>query len=311
MKTIVRHALMFIVCMICAMAQDLDSLHRSFMTKYDQINTNRDAKVEALTEGYLSALDRLKKQLQTTGQLELVLQAQYEIDVMGKDVWPPEVLGENATSELKSLRMKYVEAREKVHKEHAVQLNEVVDKMDKLLATQIVDLTKAGKIEQAKLAQKMKDDLAKDAAILAARESLQVGDQQNLGQWINLWELKPKWNERQLINGVEFKGHPDLRLDAKQLEEIVYAHASSRFEYNFKQSVSQLRCGLWLPNSGDVIFIIKADGGEVFRKQISGPTKEVFPVDIQFKSAKNIEFITDKNGAENFDWSTWIKPQVK
>jgi hypothetical protein len=311
MKSIVSYVIMLFFGMTCAIAQDLDSLHKSFMTKYDQINGNRDAKVEALTEGYLGALDRLKKQLQTTGQLELVLQAQNEIDVIGKDVWPPEKLGEKATTELKTLRAKYVEAREKAHKEHATQLTDVVDKMDKLLGTQVVDLTKAGKIEDAKLAQKMKDDLAKDPAITAARDALQGGAQQNLGDWINLWELKPKWNERQLINGVEFGGHPELQLEPKQIEEMVYAHASSRFEYSFKQSVSQLRCGLWLPNGGDVIFIIKADGAEVYRKQITGPTKQIHQVEIEFKSAKKIEFITDKNGTENFDWSTWIKPQVK
>lgn len=311
MKTILHLAITFVVGLTCAIAQDLDSLHKSFMTKYDQINANRDAKVEALTEGYLGALDRLKKQLQTTGQLDLVLQAQNEIEVIGKDVWPPEELGEKATSELKTLRAKYVEAREKAHKDHATQLSEVVDKMEKLLATQIVDLTKAGKIEEAKLAQKMKEDLAKDAAITEVRRMINGQNAANLGEWINLWELEEKWNEKQVINGEVPKGHPELLLDKTQIEEMVYAHATSRFEYNLKTAVTQLRCGLWLPNKGNVIFIVKADGQEVLRKQISGPTKEVQQVDAKFKAAKQIEFITDMNGDYFFDWATWIRPQAK
>ncbi len=304
---------MLYFCMTCAIAQDLDNLHRSFMAKYDQINGNRDARIEALTEGYLVALDRLKKQLQTTGQLELVLQAQHEIDLIGKDVWPPEELGEKATAELKTLRSKYVDAREKALKEHATQLTEVVDKMEKLLATQIVDLTKAGKIEEAKLAQKMKEDLAKDEAIMTAREDLGKAGQPLLGEWINLWELKEKWTAKQIIFGVEFdqKAAPDLKLAEKYAKASKLAHATSSFEYDLDRKVTELKTGLWMHAPGNVLFIVRADGQEVLRKNIIGPTEKVEFVQSEFKPARKLEFITDMNGENTNDWSVWVMPQAK
>lgn len=313
MKALIRYGIVLLLCVTHLVAQDLDSLQRSFMTKYDQVNASRDAKVEVLIEGYLGALDRLKKQLQTTGQLELVLQAQHEIEVIGKDTWPPEELGEKATSELKTLRSKYVDAREKVHKDHATQLNDVFDKMEKLLTTQIVDLTKAGKIEDAKLAQKMKDDLGKNVALTEARRLIKGNASGGDEGWINLWEMKEKWTAVQIINGTEFykNDKPDLKLDKKRQAESIFAHASSTFEYNLDYKISKLRCGLWLPGTGDVTYIVKADGVEISRKNVVGPTTEVMLIEIDFKPAKKIEFITDMNGNIAMDWSTWVSPQVK
>lgn len=304
---------MLVVCMTCAIAQDLDSLHRSFMTKYDQINGNRDAKVEALTEGYLAALDRLKKQLQTTGQLDLVLQAQNEIEEIGKDVWPPEKLGEKATNELKTLRAKYVEAREKAHKDHATQLSEVVDKMDKLLATQIIDLTKAGKIEEAKLAQKMKEDLAKDAAIAEAKSLLKLESTTTSGEWVKLWETKEKWITKEPRAWEDFKENfplPDLGVKNLERKEVIFAHASSTFSYQIP-NVSQIRTMIALIAPGDVTFSITADGKKVFTKALRGKSSKPEMIEITFAMSKTIDFITESNGDINSDQAIWIRPEAK
>jgi hypothetical protein len=315
MKKGIQSFILLLICVTQACAQDLEILHRSFMGKYDQINTNREVRVESLTEGYLGALDRLKKQLQTTGQLDLVLQVQSEIESVRKDTWPLERLGEKANADLKALRTKFQDARDQADKDHANQLVGIVDRMEKLLSTQIVDLTKLGRIEDAKLAQKMKDDLANDEAIAEARITIKnktstVGIQDD---WLNLWEKKEIWKVKEPKAWEDFaKNYPLPELGIKELKraEVIYAHASSAFSYQVGK-ISQIRCKIALLASGDVNFFILADGKKVFEKNLLGKSESPVDVDVKFPPATNIEFITDSNGVINSDQAIWIRLQAK
>lgn len=323
MKVLIRFCIMASLFVTCSLAQDLEGLHRSFMTKYDQINTNRDAKIETLTEGYLGALDRLKKQLQTTGQLELVLQAQNEIDLINKDIWPFEDLGDKAIADLKSLRAKYVESRLKVQKEHSTQLAEIVDKMEKLLATQIVDLTKAGKIEEAKLAQKMKDDLAKDAGIAEAKsEQAKNATETSLG-WVPLpydsYEVKSQksYYVGPLI-GKRGKGVEDplciaeVKKYASDDKNVFMMIPNCEVEFTAKKSFTEFRGEVILTRvAGSASIQIIAAGKTIHKSDLKGGAEKAQSISCKFPSVNKITVICDDNGTNGNDSVGWVSMEVR
>lgn len=153
-----------------AAAQSLDSLQKGFMEKYDALNQERDEKLDKLTTSYAAALKRLLQDLQKTGNLDAVLPARDELTAIesGKDELP--TLAPTSPPPLRSHRAKFLEARTTIHADHARALVALADRMNSLLATQEADLTKAGKLDDALAAKRMRETLANDPGIRQARE---------------------------------------------------------------------------------------------------------------------------------------------
>ena len=68
-----------------APAQTLDELQKSIIEKYDALNSERDEKLEKLSDGYLGALARLVEQTKSTGKLDAVLPVRDAIDCYDDD----------------------------------------------------------------------------------------------------------------------------------------------------------------------------------------------------------------------------------
>ena len=94
----------------------------------------------------------------------------------------------------------------------------------------------------------------------------------------------------------------------------LYAHSPSRYVFDLGGKWKMLRgeAGLHTAHQphGSVVFVIKADGREVFRSAvIHGTTKANYAVDAT--GVKRLELIVDKAGAGNGgNWGLWLDPTL-
>lgn len=323
MKALIQSSILFLLCMTNSFAQDLANLHTSFMSKYDQVNLSHDQKIETLTTGYLGALERLKKQLQNTGQLEFVLQVQSEIEIVGKENGNLEDLSEKAPPELKSLRTKFLEARDKMRKDRATQLCDAVDKMDKLLAAQITALTKAGEIEEAKLAQKMKEDLSKDVAITEARELLKESISSGALNWTMLsydtYEIikQDAYYVGPLI-GKKGKGAEDplviseLKKYATEEKNVFVMVPNCEVEFVAKKAFSEFRGSVILTRAAGSASIKIVISGKIVKTMVlKGGLDKAEEVSCKFPATEKITLICDNDGTLGNDTVGWVSMAVR
>jgi hypothetical protein len=154
-------------------ADALEDLHKSFMSRYDAANTLRDEQIKKLDASYLAALERMQDKAKSTGNLDSVVPILDEIQAVKTAADPFPELPANATSELKQMRGKHTESGSKILKTHAETITGLFGKMDQALKSQEVELTKAGKIDAALAAKHMRESLAQDQGITAARNSME------------------------------------------------------------------------------------------------------------------------------------------
>lgn len=95
----------------------------------------------------------------------------------------------------------------------------------------------------------------------------------------------------------------------------LYAHAPSRYEFNLGGKWSRLRgaAGLHTAFQGrafGVLFVIKADGREVFRSPAVRGAKPV-RYDVDMTGVKTLELVVEKAGAQNGgNWALWLEPAL-
>ena len=168
-----------------AESQELDTLHKAFMDKYDAINAIRDKKFETLSSGYIAALERLQKKLQSAGDLEPVLLVKDEISKINDNATPLEALPDKAPNELKKMRNTFLDESLKNQMEHAVALVGLSDIMQTLLKEKIKEMTKSDRLEDAQLANKMLETLSNDQAFQEAKNFIagQNSAITNGGKW--------------------------------------------------------------------------------------------------------------------------------
>ncbi|HYG24152.1 MAG TPA: NPCBM/NEW2 domain-containing protein [Verrucomicrobiae bacterium] len=95
----------------------------------------------------------------------------------------------------------------------------------------------------------------------------------------------------------------------------LYAHSPSRYVFNLGGGWNRLRgkAGLHTAYQGrafGVIFIIKADGREVFR---STPVRGSNPIhyDVDIEGVKALELVVEKAGNQNGgNWALWLEPEL-
>lgn len=293
-------------------AQDLSVLHKSFIEKYDAINTKRDQKIEALSSGYIQALERLQKKLQANGDLEPVLLVQEEIECIKNAENPLPDLSEKSPVDLKKMRATFVDETEKNLKVHAEALVPLADKMQLLLTEQTKELTKAGKLDEAQVAKKMFDTLQADAALSEARNLL-AKTTTAIGGWVNLWEMREKWLIKEPKAWEDFQQYALPKFEVKDLKkkECIFAHATSSFEYQIDPRSTKVSCSVGLSDRGSVSFVILADDKEIYRKSFTGTMLKPQEIEASFANAKKLVFITESNGEIGADQAVWIRPRVK
>lgn len=157
------------------MGASLDDLQNAFSTRRDFADVNRDQQIIALDTNYLRALDRQFEKAKSTGKLETVIPIHDESLVIKNADDPLPALAKTATLELKNMRGKYTEGRNKILISHAESVINLVGKMRKELKSQEIALTKSGKLNDALAAKQMRESLANDAGASAARDLLKYG----------------------------------------------------------------------------------------------------------------------------------------
>ena len=103
---------------------------------------------------------------------------------------------------------------------------------------------------------------------------------------------------------------PVLESAGKLFESGIFAHAPSEHRYSLDGAWRQLsgECGLPSQAGGTVIFIIYADGKEVFRSPIVRPGKTE-PYTADLTGVKELVLVTEDAGdGKAADWGLWLAP---
>ncbi len=171
-------------------ADEAGQLETAFKSRHDAVNAQRDEQLAKLKTGYLAALNRQFEKVKASGKLEDALSVRDEIDAVKSGTDPLPALAANATYDLKQLRKTYDEAQAPILKTHASALSDIAGKMTEALKAEEARLTRAGKIDQALAAKKLRESIEQDEGINAARKNFPT-EIQGKDQWVSL--LKSKW----------------------------------------------------------------------------------------------------------------------
>ena len=164
-----------------ALGASLNDLQDAFTAHRATANSHRDEQLGKLDASYVGALQRQLEKVKATGKLETAIPFNDEIQAVKKGLAPLPPLTAAAISELRNMRGKYLESRDKILKEHAGSVVPLSDKMERELKSQEIALTKDGKLEEALAAKRLREALAGDADILAARDLVKYSGQSGNG----------------------------------------------------------------------------------------------------------------------------------
>ncbi len=98
----------------------------------------------------------------------------------------------------------------------------------------------------------------------------------------------------------------------RMFETGIYAHAPALHRYDLAGKWRRLRgaCGLPTQSGGSVVFVIRADGRELFRSAKLGPGKTA-AYDVDLAGVTTLELVTEDAGDGNgSDWGVWLAPQL-
>ena len=95
-------------------------------------------------------------------------------------------------------------------------------------------------------------------------------------------------------------------------ETGIYAHAPAVHRYDLAGRWKRLTggCGLPTQRGGSVVFVIRADGREVFRSPRLQPGRSV-TYDVPLDGVTTLELVTEDGGDGNgSDWGVWLGPEL-
>lgn len=114
--------------------------------------------------------------------------------------------------------------------------------------------------------------------------------------------------------------HPDgqrlepLASGSREYAQGLYAHASSRYEYGLDGRWKELHAkyGIQDGHRGTVVFVILADGKEVFRSPLAKLSSGVKAAKVDLVGVKKLELITEPgDDGKSSDWGVWLEPQLR
>jgi hypothetical protein len=94
-------------------------------------------------------------------------------------------------------------------------------------------------------------------------------------------------------------------------ERGVYAHAPARHVYDLGGAWSRFKgtCGLARGREGSVVFVIKADGKELWRSKTLKENLETF--DVSVSGMRELELVVENGGDDDrSDWGLWLDPEL-
>lgn len=307
-------------------AADLAELQASYEQRGKEAKEECQIGLNRLRASYREALLRHLEKVKASGKLELVLPVSEEISAVEQreDGFLP-ALPEQVDEGLAKMRDAYETAGEKLRLKRSQALVELANTMDEALAKREADWIRAGDIEEAKQARAVRDGLAKDPELVAARKELGAAEeaaQPGLGGWVPLLSQKME---------VVSKGHfasvgklaeviKDKDVEVQQMlagnikaaaETVLLSEAPSVIQFRFAQRMSKMRgqVALAIPN-GDATIRIKANDEKVFETRVNRQDmSEKF--DLTFPMTKSIEIEVDMNGHPGNDFVYWTGLEVR
>ena len=104
-----------------------------------------------------------------------------------------------------------------------------------------------------------------------------------------------------------------LQVGGRFYKSGLFAHAPSRYEIELKRGWKRLQTGYGLQDghAGSVVFVIQADGRELFRsKLVNDQTLRSVGVDVTGVERLNLTVEDGGDGGQN-DWGIWIEPRLE
>lgn len=312
---------LFAVCLAAGplAADEVEKLGESFEQRRAAVTTQRDEQLVKLETGYQAALNRHLEKVKASGKLEDVLILRDEIEAVkdGTDPLPP--LPATAGNEFKQLRKTYDESRARILKTHETSVADLAAKATEALKAKEVQLTKAGKIEQALEAKKLREAIEKEEGIADAKPGGKPDQEAGADGWISIKKAEVKViSESQLpVKWIDDEYRATLPESvAKNVDEekagenSLMTVAPATVQVNFKSFVTRFRCKAFLADEGDATFVISAGGKVVESFELKGAGKSK-DIDLRLPQTRELVLSVEINGIQHGDWGVWMNPEVR
>lgn len=310
--------LLAIALVTFASAATLEELQTSFMARYDEANAKRDEQLKKLEGSYLGALERHLKKVSSGGKLEEVIPVRDELEAVRASKDPLPELPDSADYTLKQMRGKYVDARGKVLESHAETLVDLSDKMNTALEAQERELTRAGKIDEALAAKRMRETLSEDKGLQAAQGVVASNTKPSglaKSEWRSLLGEKMEVVSKgrhpvgKLSDIVADQGPSAIKLmaggTATDPEKVLVSPSPCRLRFKPVPAVTQVRGTVSLVHpKGSVICRVIVAGEKVYEKLLGGEER-TDRFDVEVTSGSAIELEVDERGHSGNDWVIW------
>lgn len=312
-------ALLLFAGPLAAAEDEVEQLQVAFEKRHGDANAKRDEQLAKLETGYLAALNRHIDKIKASGNLEDVLTVRDEVDAVKEGTDPLPALPATATQDFKQLRRTFEEARAGIEKAHSAALTDLATKMIEVLKAKEVQLTKAGKIDEALDAKKLRESIEENEEFGAVVPTQKLGKEGGEDGWISIKkaemtivtesQLPVKWIDAELratLPPVVAK-----QIDAAGADKnSLLALPPSTLKVTFKNYVTRFRCKALLADEGDARFVISAGGKVVqsFDLKGAGKTKEI---DLRLPQTRELVLSVEINGIQHGDWAVWMNPEAR
>jgi NPCBM/NEW2 domain len=303
-----------------AVAEDeVEQLQAAFEKRHDAAKIQRNEQLEKLETGYLAALNRHLEKVQASGKLEDVLSIRDEIEIVKKGTDPLPALPATATYDFKQLRKTYTEARAAIGKTHDSALSDLATKLIETLKAKEVQFTKAGKIDQALAAKKLRESIEQDEEIAVALPAGKPEKEGGADGWIPIKKAEMKIvNQSQYpVKWIDEQYRPTVtpavakHIDAAGADEnSLMTVAPASVQVTFKSPVTRFRCKVMLADEGDAKFVISAGGKIVQSFDLKGAGKKK-DIDVRLPQSRELVLAVEINGKQHGDWAVWMNPEAR
>jgi hypothetical protein len=304
---------------LAAAEDEVEQLQTAFEKRHGEAKAKRDEQLDKLEAGYQAALNRHIDKVKASGNLEDVLTLRDEVDAVREGVDPLPALPATATQEFKQLRKTFEEARAGIEKAHTAALSDLATKMSEVLKAKEVQLTKAGKIDEALAAKKLRESIEKNEKFGAVMPAEKPGKDGGADGWISIKkaEMTVVSESQYPVKWIDAEVRATLsqaiakHIDAAGAgEDSLMTVAPATVKVTSKNYMTRFRCKVLLAEEGDAKFLITAGGRvvESFELKGAGKTKEI---DVRLPQTRELVLSVEINGVQHGDWGVWMNPETR
>lgn len=304
---------------LAAAEDEVEQLQVAFEKRHGDANAKRDEQLAKLETGYLAALNRHIDKIKASGNLEDVLTVRDEVEAVKEGTDPLPALPATATQDFKQLRKTFEEARAGIEKAHSAALTDLATKMTEVLKAKEVQLTKAGKIDEALDAKKLRESIEENEEFGAVGPTQKPGKEGGADGWISIKkaEMTVVSESQYPVKWIDAEVRPTLHpavakhvIAAGADENSLMMHAPATVKVTFKNFATRFRCKALLAEEGDARFLISVGGKVVqsFDLKGGGNTKEI---DFRLPQTRELVLSVEINGIQHGDWGVWMNPEVR